>query len=150
MLLWQRKRREGSLSRALWSADIQCFRLIRSSSIGSATVTPSRVQKTIDETHSVRNVFDGESRKGRSCPFWHDQKGPAAKNLSNPCDSNREAARSHAQARAWASGVDCLVSEGHSTSGASPSASLYRRMSRGFSVDKRWGVPSPQPPALRN
>src|SRR5437764_5918711 len=72
--------------------------------------------------------------KGRSCPFWHNQNKPAAKRLSNPCESNREAARSHAQVTSMASGVDWLVSGGHPTTGVSPSDSPL------FRLDKRWGV----------
>ncbi len=30
---------------------------------------------------------------------------PVAKSLSNPCENNREAARSHGQVRAWRAGL---------------------------------------------
>lgn len=29
-------------------------------------------------------VLVGKAGKGRFCPFWHNQKRPAAKSLSNP------------------------------------------------------------------
>jgi hypothetical protein len=94
--------------------------------------------------------------KGRFCPFWHKQDGPAAKSQSNPCESNREAARRHAQVRAWRAGLTDSRAKGIQRWALAPPTVFWEedrncryhpRFSAAlavvFSIDKRWGVQHP-------
>src|SRR5450631_2273507 len=94
--------------------------------------------------------------KGRFCPFWHKKDGPAAKSQSNPCESNREAARRHAQVRAWRAGLTDSRAKGIQRWALAPPTVFWEedrncryhpRFSAAlavvFSIDKRWGVQHP-------